>query len=128
MATTTSKSSTPTFEFPTFDQGAFAPLMKEFIAAAAKTQRVLLDASETMMLRQLKLSGELLEKAQAAMVNFDMGKKPEAYFEEAKATAERMQAVAKENVDTGIKAQSEVADIVSHQLSETVEEVGKAAK
>jgi len=112
MATTTSKSSTADIKFPAFEPTALSSSFKDFVSVTAKTQRVILDATETMMLRQLKLTGELLEKTQTAVVNFDPGKQPEAYLEETKAAAECMQAAAKDNAETAIRAQSDVAEVV----------------
>ena len=130
MAAANGKTATPAFpkfEFPKFDDTAFKTLFKDNLEVAVKAQRMMLDATESMMKRQFDLTREMVETSQAAFVNFDVNKKPEAYVEEVKAAAERAQVIVKEEIDCGIKVQQDVADLVAKRVTANVDEIKKFA-
>lgn len=117
----------PKFEFPKFDDTMFKSLFKDNLEVAVKAQRMMLDATEAMMKRQFDLTREMVETSQAAMVNFDVNKKPEAYVEEVKAAAERAQTIVKQEFDNGVKIQQDVADLVAKRVTANVDEIKKFA-
>lgn len=130
MAAANGKTATPAFpkfEIPKFDESAFKGLFKDNLEVAVKAQRMMLDATESMMKRQFDLTREMVEQSQAAMVNFDVNKKPEAYVEEAKAAAERAQVIVKQEIDNGMKVQQDVTDLMTKRVNANVDEMKKLA-
>lgn len=130
MAAANGKTATPAFpkfEFPKYDDAAMKSLFKDNLEVAVKAQRLMLDAAEAMMKRQFELTREMVEKSQAAVVNFDVNKKPEVYVEEVKAAAERAQTIVKEEIDNGVKVQQDVADLVTKRVTANVDEIKKFA-
>lgn len=130
MAAANSKTTTPSFpkfEFPKFDDTAMKALFKDNLEVAVKAQRMMLDATESMVKRQFDLTREMVEQSQAAMVNFDVNKKPEVYVEEVKAAAERAQTIVKEEFDTSVKVQQDVVDLVAKRVTANVDEMKKFA-
>ena len=117
----------PKFEFPKYDDTAAKALFKDNVEVAVKAQRMVLDAFEALVKRQFDLTREVIETSQAAVVNFDVNKKPEVYVEEVKAAAERAQVIVKEEIDTSVKVQQDVANLVAKQVTANVDEMKKFA-
>ncbi len=128
MATKT----TPKFDFGKFD---FSKVDVEQVLAMHKAnlgtmfeaQRVMLDTAQTLAAAQFNYFRDALGNAESMATKMDMQAKPEAYAEETKAVAEKAMAVAKNGYDLSLKAQNDVAEILSKRVNANVEEMKKFA-
>ncbi len=127
----------PKFDFPAFDLGKFDPtkfnfeevvsLNKANMATAFEAQRIMLDASQTLVAAHFNYLREALGNAEAAVGNIDPKAKPETYVEDAKAATEKAMEHAKNGYEVSLKAHNDVADLWNKRVNANVEEFKKFA-
>jgi hypothetical protein len=69
----------------------------------------------------------MMAKSETMLKGFDGKKQPAAYAEEVKAAMEKAMADVKETVDLGIKAQSEVVDLLVKRATANFEDMKAVA-
>ena len=109
--------------FPTVNFDAFVALQKANVETFVQAQGIVLDAAQAIAKLQYSWISDAMKGAEVA---FDAGataKKPEEYMADAKTAAEKVMSVAKQELDLGIKAQTEVADLVAKRVAANLEEV-----
>ncbi|HET6469445.1 MAG TPA: TIGR01841 family phasin [Geminicoccaceae bacterium] len=109
---------------PKFDGDAALALYDANVETLFAVQKVMFDLVRTVAGRQVALVKETLAKLEAATSNGIDGKRPtQSYIDEAKAAVEKAVADAKETVELGLKAQSEVSDLVTKRVKANVAQV-----
>ncbi|MEO1016917.1 MAG: phasin family protein [Pseudomonadota bacterium] len=117
----------PKFEFGKVDFEQMLTLHKANLATMFETQRVVLDAAQTLAAAQFNYVRDVLGNAETMVSKLDPQAKPEAYAEDAKVAAEKAMAVAKNGYELGLKAQNDVAELWNKRVNANVEEFKKFA-
>lgn len=112
---------------PTFNVEAIVALQKANFETLFNAQQILVDAAQAASAAHVAWVKEIMEVAQSSMTGFDADKKPEAYFAEAKIAAEKAVAVLQTEIDLGLKAQNEVAELLTKRAAKNVDELQKLA-
>ncbi len=114
--------------FPKFDMESLLAMQKANMDTIVQAQTVVLNAVQAAAKMQYGLVNEYVEQVQA-MLNgrYDADKKPEAYFADAKAVADRVVSVAQCQMDLGMKAQAEAVDLIAKRAQQNVDELQKLA-
>ena len=123
------------FTMPKFAQAPFAQanvdayvaMAKANFDTAVKVQTIMADAAQAIGKVQYAYAEEAMKNAQAAFKPETAKKKPEEFVADAKAAAEKAFAVAKQEADLAIKAQKEVAELVTARLHDNFENVKSLA-
>lgn len=109
------KTAVPTF--PKFDADAVLALYDANVETMLAVQKIVIDFGRTLAGRQVAYAKDAQAKIEAALKGgIDTGKQPQAYVDEAKAAVEKAVADAKETVELGLKAQNEVAGLVTKRM------------
>ena len=116
------KATLPTFKLPKVDLEAVFALQKANLATVHEAQTVLVDAAQAMFKAQYGLAEETLKTAEDTAGNKD-AQKPEQIFNGARVNADKALAVAKENLDRGVAAQSKVADLIAKRVAANFDEL-----
>lgn len=114
------KFGTESFAMPKFDFEALIGMQKANVETLVQAQAVMVEAAQAIAKLQTGLLEETFKSMQA-FLKFDAKVKPEAYLADAKAAAEKVMAVAKEELDVGMKAQTEVAQLVTKRAAANME-------
>jgi hypothetical protein len=109
---------TPTL--PKFDLDGIVAMHKANIETFVAAQKVLSDAAQAIAQLQYGLVEETFKNAQA-FLRFDAKAKPEAVIADLKAQADRIVAVAKEEFDLGVKANNEVAQMITKRVAANID-------
>jgi hypothetical protein len=112
----------PGLKVPSFNLDAYIALQKANVDTLVQAQSVFVQAAQSIAKLRAALIEESFKKAETAF-KFDPKVKPEAYFAEAKANAEKFMAAAKQELDLGVKAQNDVAQLVVKRAVANVEEL-----
>lgn len=108
------------FAMPKFDFEALVAMQKANVETIVQAQGVMVEAAQAIAKLQSGLVEETIKNIQA-FLKFDAKAKPEAYLADAKAAAEKVMAVAKQELDLGMKAQAEVGQLVSKRAAANME-------
>ncbi|MGF1476887.1 MAG: phasin family protein [Geminicoccaceae bacterium] len=117
----------PKFDFSKFDSESVMAMHKANVATLVDAHKILVDATEALMRTHMDYVRENLAKMQDYSADFTTQRKPDEYAAEAKAAAERAMQVVQAEVDLGMKAQNDVAELVGKRFAANVEEVKKLA-
>lgn len=117
----------PKVEFGKVDFEQMLALHKANLATMFETNRVVLDAAQTMAAAHFNYVRETLGSAEAMVAKLDPNAKPEAYADDAKVAAEKAMAVAKNGYELGLKTQNDVAALWNKRVNANVEEFKKFA-
>lgn len=118
MARTTS----PKVTLPKFDLDGLFALQRANLESLTQAQQVWVDATQAIVRLQHNWVQEVF-KGFEGVGQIDAQKKPEAYLADAKVNAEKAMAVAKQGFDLGVKAQSEVAQILTKRAAANIDEI-----
>jgi phasin family protein len=113
----------PAPAMPKLDVEALVALQRANLETVVAAQRIFLDLAQTVAKRQAELVREGFAKAGVMFKAFDAQREPQSYVDEVKAVVEKAMADAKETMDLGIKAQSEVVDLFVKRATKNLEEV-----
>ena len=108
------------FAMPKFDFGSLVAMQKGNVETLVQAQGVMVEAAQAIAKLQTGFLEETFKNMQT-FLKFDGKAKPETYFADAKAAAEKAIAVAKEELDVGMKAQTEVVQLVSKRAAANIE-------
>ena len=90
-------------------------------------QKIMFDLVQTVAKKQVEMVKEAMAKTDLLFKGFDAKKQPAVYADEMKAAVEKAMADVKETVDLGIKAQSEVVDLLVKRATANFEEMKAVA-
>jgi len=113
--------------FPGFNLDAAIALQKANVDAVVQAQKILVDASEVAWKLQVKRFDAWKAQVEGAFKAFDPAKKPEAYAKDAQSAVEGAIADAKIVVENGVKAQNEVAQLLTNRLVANLNELKSLA-
>jgi hypothetical protein len=109
---------------PKVDPDTLLALYDANVETGLAVQKVLLDLGRTLVGRQTVYVKEAQAKFEAFLTTgVDAKREPQSYVDEAKAAVEKVVADAKETVELGLKAQSEVVDLVSNRVNANLAQV-----
>jgi hypothetical protein len=108
--------------FPTFDVNAFAGLQKANIETLLRAQRIVSETAQAVAKLQADWLNEVAQQVRA-YAGVRAAKKPEAMLADGRAAAERAFAVARQGFDLGVRAQSEVVDLLTKRAVANLDEV-----
>ena len=114
---------TPKFTMPKFNADEIVAMHKANIDTFVQAQTVMLDAAQAISKLQYGWVADSLKAFETVLDGNVTAKKPEEFMADAKAAAEKAVQVAKQEFDLGVKAQNEVADLVSKRVTANIEEV-----
>ena len=117
----------PKFDLPNFNVDAYVAMAKANFDTAVKAQSIFADAAQAIAKVQYSYAEETMKAAQLAFKPETAKRKPEEFVADAKAAAEKAFAVAKQEAEMALKAQQEVADLVSARLTDNFESVKSLA-
>jgi len=129
MATATktaNKFEMPTFDMPKFDMPKFnvdavVAMHKANVDTMLEAQGIWMQTAEAIAKLQYGWVEETLKQGETFLKGDVSKKKPEEFIADAKAAADKVMAVAKEQADLGMKAQAQVADLVSKRVNANLE-------
>ena len=105
--------------FPKVDVEALVSMQKANYETFMQVQKLMTAAVETALQTQLKRVDAWKAQLEGGYKAFDLAKKPEAYAKDAQAAVATVIADAKEAVETGVKTQREVAQLLAAASSPT---------
>lgn len=117
----------PNFEMGKVDVEKMMTMHKANLGTMFEAQRIMLDATQTMIASHFNYVREALGNAETMVSKLDPKAKPETYVEDAKAAADKAMEVAKNSYELGLKAQNDVAAIWNKRVTDNVEEMKKFA-
>jgi hypothetical protein len=117
------KTTPPLPNFPTFNVDALVALQKANVETLVQVQKILTAAAEAAFQAQIKRFETWQGQLEVALKGFDVSKKPEAYAKEAQAAVETVMAEAKAAVESGVKTQREVAQILADRAVANLNEL-----
>jgi hypothetical protein len=117
------KTTPPLPNLPTFNLDALVALQKANVETLVQVQKILTEAAEAAFQAQIKRLEAWQGQIEAALKGFDVSKKPEAYAKEAQAAVETVMAEAKAAVESGVKTQREVAQILADRAVANLNEL-----
>jgi hypothetical protein len=97
-------------------------MQKANLESLSQVQHVWIDAAHAIFRLQHGWVQDVVKGFEGAG-QIDAQKKPDAYLADAKANAEKAMAVVKQGFDLGVKAQSEVAQILSRRATANIDEM-----
>jgi phasin family protein len=112
---------------PKFDVEALVTVQKANVETFVAAQKIIFDLIQTVAKKQVEIVKEAMAKADVMFKGFDAKKQPTAYADEMKAAVEKAMADVKETVDLGIKAQSEVVELLVKRATANFEEMKAVA-
>ncbi len=112
----------PKLTFPKFDLESLFALQKANLDSLTQAQHVWVDAAQAILRLQHSWVQDVVKGFEGAG-QVDTQKKPEAYLADAKANAEKAMAIAKQGIDLGLKAQNEVAQILTKRATANMDEI-----
>lgn len=125
MATATKtapKFEMPKFDMPKFNFDAFVAMHKANVDTMMEAQNIWMQTAEAMAKLQYGWVEETYKQGEAMMKGDVTRRKPEEYIADAKAAADKVMAVAREQADLGMKAQKQVADLVTKRVNANLED------
>jgi len=130
MATATKTA--PKFEMPKFDMSKFnfdavVAMHKANVDTMVEAQGIWMQTAEAIAKLQYGWVEESFKQGEAMLKGDVTKKKPEEFIADAKAAAEKVMAVAKEQTDLGMKAQQQVADLVTKRVNANIEDAKSLA-
>ena len=108
---------------PKFDVDALMSLHRGNFETFVAVQKVWLDLAQTITRKNADLFRDYVGRAEGLAKGYDSQKQPQSYVDDMKAAVEKAVAEVKENVDLGMKAQSEVVDLVVKRANANIEGV-----
>ena len=111
-----------TYDAPKMNVEAVSAMQKANIDTLVEARKIMLGATQSIAKLQYAWVSEALKQAETLFKGEVAKRKPEAMFAEAKAMTERAITVGKEQTDLGIKAQKEVADLVTARVQKNFED------
>lgn len=128
----TANKTAPKFEMPTFDMSTFAmpkfnldafvALHKANVDTMMEAQGIWMQTAEAIAKLQYGWVEESFKQGEAMLKGDAAKKKPEEFIADAKAAADKVMSVAKEQTDLGMKAQKQVADLVTKRVNANIED------
>ena len=112
---------------PKFDVEALITLQKANIETLVAAQKILFDLAQTVAKKQVEYVKESFAKSEVLFKGFDTKKQPTAYADELKAAVERAVTDVKETVDLGIKAQTEVVELLVKRATANFDDLKSTA-
>ena len=109
--------------FPKFDFDAVIAFQKGNMETMVSAQKIFLDLFQTVAKRQAEVVKYGFGKSEAMIKTFDATRQPAEYMDEARAAMEKAMADAKETMDLGMKAQTEVVDLLVARATQNFDEV-----
>ena len=113
--------------FPGFNLDAAVALQKANVDAVVQAQKILVDATQAAWNLQVKRIEAWKVQVEGAFKAFDPAKKPEAYAKDAQTAVEGAIADAKVVVENGVKAQNEVAQLLTNRFVANLNELKSLA-
>lgn len=118
---------TPKLEMPKFDLDGFLAIQKANVDTMVAAQKIMLDLAQTMGQRQAEMAKRALGQLEGMVKGFDGKKQPGAYVEDMKVAVEKAMAEVKESMDLGMKAQTEVVDLLVKRASRNLQDTKSLA-
>ena len=112
---------------PRFDLDMFVAMQRANLETFAAAQRIMLDLAQTVARRQTEMVKDNMGRFEAMMKGFDAKKQPQTYVDGMKEAVERAMADARETMDLGMKAQSEVVELFVKRTSANLEDARRVA-
>ena len=125
MATATKtapKFEMPKFDMPKFNFDAFVAMHKANVDTMMEAQNIWMQTAEAVAKLQYGWVEETYKQGEAMLKGDVTRRKPEEYIADAKAAADKVMAVAREQADLGMKAQKQVADLVTKRVNANLED------
>jgi hypothetical protein len=116
----TKAATTPTF--PKFDVEALVSLQKANYEAFMQVQKIVTTAVEGAWQAHMKRLDAWKAQLEGSYKGFDLAKKPEAYAKDAQVVVETALAEAKVAVESGVKTQREVAQLLADRFVANINE------
>jgi phasin family protein len=113
----------PKFDVPKFNIDALVALHKANVETLIEAQGIWIQTAEAIAKLQYGWVEESFKQGEALLKGDVSKKKPEEFMADAKAAADKVIAVAKEQADLGLKAQAQVADLVTKRVNANLEDV-----
>ena len=126
MATTSKtapKFDLPKFDLPKVNFDAVLAMHKANVDTMLEAQGIWMQTAEAIAKLQYGWVEESVKNGQALLKGDVTKRKPEELMADAKAAADKVIAVAKEQADLGMKAQAKVADLVTKRVNANLEDV-----
>ncbi len=121
MAATASNPA-PKFNVPTFDLKTLMSIQKANLETALQAQKILSETARAIGKLHTSWLQEVAERSRT-LVGADLVRKPEAVLAGAREVAERGFAVARQELDLGTRAQSEVINLFSKRAAANLDQV-----
>ena len=118
---------TPSVEMPKFNIDGFVAMQRANLDTMAAAQKIMLDLAQTFGQRQAEMARGALDRLEGMVKGFDGKKQPGAYVEEIKVAVEKAMVEAKETMDLGMKAQTEVVDLLVNRASKNFQDAKSLA-
>ena len=115
------KTAIPTF--PRIDVDAVVGLQKANIETVLKAQRIVSETAQAVVTLHAGWLQKAAEQVRGAFTKAGATRKPEAVLADARAVAERAFAVARQEIDLGTRAQSEVVDLLAKRAAANLDQV-----
>ena len=113
----------PKVELPKFNVDAMVALHKANVDTLLEAHGIWMQTAEAIAKLQYGWVEETFKQGQAMLQGDVTKKKPEEFIADAKAAADKVMAVAKEQADLGLKAQAQVADLVAKRVNANLQDV-----
>lgn len=113
----------PKFDMPKFNVDAVVAMHKANVDTMLEAQGIWMQTAEAIAKLQYGWVEETFKQGETFFKGDVSKKKPEEFIADAKAAADKVMAVAKEQADLGMKAQAQVADLVSKRVNANLEDV-----
>ncbi len=115
------KTAIPTF--PRIDVDAVVGLQKANIETVLKAHRIVSETAQAVVTLHAGWLQEAAEQVRGAFAKAGATRKPEAVLADARVAAERAFAVARQKIDLGTRAQSEVVDLLAKRAAANLDQV-----
>ncbi len=111
-----------TASFPKFNVNGFLAMQRANVETVLQAQRVLVDAAQAIFRLRAGWLNETARQAQD-LAKANVAKGPQGVLADARSATERAFAVARQGLDLGVRAQGEVADLVTKRVAANVDQV-----
>ena len=108
--------------FPKLGVNAVVGLQRDNIETVLKAQRIVSETAQAVAKLHADWLREVAQQVQA-FAKVDPTRKPEAVLADARAAAERAFVVARQEIDLGTRAQSEVVDLLAKRAAANLDQV-----
>ena len=109
--------------FPRSDVDAVVGLQRDNIETVLKAHRIVSETAQAVVTLHAGWLQEAAEQVRGAFAKAGPTRKPEAVLADARAAAERAFAVARQEINLGTRAQSEVVDLLAKRAAANLDQV-----